>query len=72
MSFKLTIEKDTADEIKDYLDGIDWQLVVLDFDNYLRAKLKYENPSELEFKAYESMRNKLYELMQDRDLILHK
>lgn len=38
---------------------------VEDFDNYLRGKLKYEELTDEQYKLYEEVRNKLWELRNE-------
>jgi hypothetical protein len=44
---------------------------IQDFDDFLRGKLKYEELTEDENKAYREIREKLYELLNENDLKLH-
>ena len=59
---------DENEEFKYAQNGVQYAIVVEEMHQYLRAKLKYEDLSEDHYKIYESIRTKLYELMNDRGL----
>lgn len=69
---KVTFEFDSieeADEIRTALDGGRWVSVVWNLDQYLRNKVKH-CPDNEDFHAYEAVRDKLYSLLQERNLNL--
>jgi hypothetical protein len=46
--------------------AVDMSVVLHEFDQYLRGRLKYEeNISDLEYKAVEEARDKLWEMCRD-------
>lgn len=45
-----------------------WYSVLWDLDQYLRNKLKYEKLSKGENKAFEEIRNRLHELMEENKI----
>jgi len=57
-------------EFKEACEASSLKYAVQDFDNFLRAKLKYEELSEETYKAYDEIRSKLYEELNARDLNL--
>lgn len=48
--------------------GRDMAFIISDMDTYLRAKLKYEELSEEQYKIYQEVRDKLRELVNERDV----
>ncbi len=64
-------EPDDVSVHKRMIKSLDILLVLWDMDQYLRARLKYEdNISEDEYKAVDAAREKLYELMNERSVSL--
>jgi len=56
------------EEFKTAQNGANYSIALWDLDQYLRSKLKYEELSEEQHQAYQDIRGKLYELMQERDI----
>lgn len=56
------------EEFKLHLAGPELSFVLKDFDDYLRAKLKYEELTETQYSVYEEVRGKLNELVLERGL----
>lgn len=51
--------------------SLDVLLVLYDFDQHLRSELKYnENLSEEEYEKLDKLRDKLYEIMNERNVSL--
>lgn len=48
--------------------GPDMAIVLTDMDNYLRAKVKYEDLPEDQHKIYQEIREKLRDLMNEREV----
>ena len=56
------------EEFKLHLAGPELSFVLTDLDNYLRAKLKYEELTETQYSVYEEVREKLRSLITERGL----
>lgn len=53
------------------IKSLDVLLVLYDFDQHLRSELKYnENLSEEEYEKLDKLREKLYEIMNERNVSL--
>lgn len=53
------------------IKSLDVLLVLYDFDQHLRSELKYnENLSEQEYEKLDKLRDKLYEIMNERSVSL--
>ena len=53
------------------IKSLDVLLVLYDFDQHLRSELKYnENLSEEEYEKLDKLRDKLYEIMNERNVSL--
>jgi hypothetical protein len=63
-------EPDDMIEHKRCIKAIDVCLAIWDMDQYLRTKTKYESNdmTEEEYNAYESMRDKLREILEERSI----
>jgi hypothetical protein len=63
---------DDQDDFQDAVNGQKWKLMVWEFDQDLRSKIKYapDSISEDTYKAYEEIRQKLYDLMIEDGLKL--
>lgn len=48
--------------------GRDMAFIISDMDTYLRSKIKYEELSEEQYKLYQEVRDKLRELVNERDV----
>lgn len=46
------------------IKAVDWKYVLYDFDQWLRCEIKYNDVSN----DYQTIRNKLYEFLEDRNL----
>jgi hypothetical protein len=69
---KIILEFDSieeADEMRAALDGNNWKLLAWDLDQYLRGKVKY-CPDDEDPAAYQAIRDKLTELLEDYKLNL--
>lgn len=62
LAYMLPEEKE---EFELAMKGIDNFAVVENMDDYLRAKLKYQDLTETEAKIYQEIRDKLWELRRD-------
>ena len=56
------------EEFKLHLAGPELSFVLKDLDDYLRAKMKYEELTETQYGVYEEVRGKLSELVLERGL----
>lgn len=52
-------------------NGWKYKSVLCEFDNFLRAKLKYEDISDVEYEVYEKTRTHLWELINEEKLDLY-
>jgi hypothetical protein len=71
---KVTLEFDAveeAHEIRDALDGWKWKMAMWDLDQELRSTLKYQDDLSPELdQAYESLRKKIREILDNHNLHL--
>jgi hypothetical protein len=52
--------------------GWKFRSVLLEYDNYLRDKIKYdEQLTDEQYKIYEEVRTKLWEILNEDNLTLH-
>lgn len=61
---------DQVRELDDMRNGSAYKNIIIDFDNYLRDKLKYSELNDSEFKVYEETRSMLWNLLNDSNLEL--
>jgi hypothetical protein len=69
---KITLTFDSneeAEEARTALDASKWKIVAWDLDQYLRGKVKY-CPDNEDPEAYQAIRNKLRELLEEYNLNL--
>ena len=60
-----------AEDARTALDGYKWKLAMWDLDQHLRSELKYnEKLSEETDAAYEAVRDKIREILNDYNLNL--
>ena len=70
---KVTLEFDSveeADDIRNALDGYKWKLAIWDLDQNLRNEMKFNNLSNEKYKAFEEIREKIIEVLNDYQLHL--
>ena len=72
---KATLEFNIPEENEEFLmavHGSDWQHVVWQIDQYLRSKTKYapDDMPEEEYKAYETAREELHQIILNGGLSL--
>lgn len=69
---KATLKFDLPEERDEFTfatHGIDWYLLALDLDQWLRGELKYNVMlDERTGEAYEKVRDKIYELLGERGI----
>jgi hypothetical protein len=71
---KAILEFNLPDEQHEHLVAVQamkFKTAISDYDNYLRSQLKYSELSDDEYKAYKDAREKLYEFLQEENLLLH-
>jgi len=64
-------DEDTAEDAKTALDGWKWKHCVWQIDQELRNTLKYDEnlPTDV-YKAFESLRDKIREIVSDNNLTM--
>jgi len=64
-------DEDAAEDARVALDGWKWKHAMWELDQHLRNELKYNEklPSAVD-EAYESLRNKIREILSDNNLIM--
>jgi hypothetical protein len=70
---KVTLEFDSVEEAEDIsnaLDGYKWKLAIWDLDQNLRNEMKFNNLSNEKYKAFEEIREKIIEVLNDYQLHL--
>lgn len=74
MSYELLIKKDTEEEIKEFLDGYKWHLVIQELDEHLRKIVKYNdsNIPEDKIEAYEYVRELIYKIVESKNLQVYE
>lgn len=65
---KVTIEFDEEQDAILALQANNWYNVVFEFDQYLRGEIKYGNHTDEIYDHYESVRERLRELLDDYGL----
>lgn len=60
-----------SDEFNTARKAGSFHCILIDMDNYLRAKLKYEELDEKTADIYQEIRDKLTELVHARDITLY-
>jgi hypothetical protein len=58
---------DEQEEYDTHVHGIDYYCVLWDFDQWLRAKIKYEDQEQI---SVQEVRDKLYEFLNEKDVSL--
>lgn len=52
--------------------GWKYRSALSEYDNYLRSKIKYDDSlSDEQFKIYQDVRNKLWEILNEDQLTIH-
>lgn len=71
---KATLTFDLPEEAEEHLrsvQSLDWALTVMDMDNYLRGRIKYEELSDEVDEALEDVRKKLWEIQEEHGVSIH-
>ena len=55
--------------MNDALNGYKWKCICQELDNYLRTEMKYKNVDTMKV---EDVREKLYQLIDEENLLLHE
>jgi len=63
-------EGDTLVEFEAMYNGLDWKLVVEGLDTFLRSSIKHGDKSAPVEDALQQVRDQIYKLMEDRNLVL--
>ena len=65
----LKFNEDELEDARTALDGWKWKMVMWDLDQYLRAELKYNEKLSAETdRAYQAVRDKIWEILNDDNL----
>ena len=72
MKIIFTVEAESEYELRVYTQANDLSMVLFEYDQYLRTKLKYETLTEQEYDAYEKAREKLHELLNEHGINLDR
>jgi hypothetical protein len=65
----LKFKEDEFDDARTALDGWKWKHSMWDLDQWLRSEIKYnEKLSEERYDAYEAVRDKIREILNDDNL----
>jgi hypothetical protein len=65
----LKFKEDEFEDARTALDGWKWKMVMWDLDQYLRAELKYNEKLSAETdRAYQAVRDKIREILDDNNL----
>jgi hypothetical protein len=67
---EFTIPEDSQ-EHQDALKGADWKWVISDLFDYLRNQIKHADNSAEEYRTFERVRDRLAEILDERELRLH-
>ena len=67
---EFTLPEDTQ-EHQDALKGTDWKWAVDDLLDYLRNQIKHADNSAEEYRTFERVRDRLAEILDERELRLH-
>lgn len=59
------------DDFETATNGWKYRSVLIEFDNFLRSKLKYEELTENEDRVYDKIRTELWDLLKEHNLELH-
>ena len=60
-----------AEDARTAIDGWRWKHSMWDLDQHLRSEIKYnQNLSDETYKAYEVIRDKIREVLNDNNLVL--
>lgn len=68
LEYSLPEEKSEFDTAR---QGVDYMLALQDLDNWLRAKLKYEEISATEAVIFQKVRDQLHECCKDNDVSIY-
>lgn len=65
----LKFKEDELDDARTALDGWKWKSAMWELDQWLRGEIKYnEKLSEERYNAYEAVRDKIREILNDDNL----
>lgn len=70
---KVTIEfqlPEEQEELKDAQKGTEYNIVLFDIDQYLRNEIKHGNHLQVEYDIFQRVRDKLHELLNEREINL--
>ena len=72
LKFDLNGENNDRIEFQDAVNGTRWRLAMWELDQWLRSQTKYapDSMSDDTYKALDSCRDKLYEILRDDNLDL--
>lgn len=61
-----------GDEFQEAFNGSTYHGILIDFAQYLRDQMKYEELSDQEYEIYEKIKEKFYELLENENISLYK
>jgi len=70
--FRFVVEAFTIDELKHYVNGLDWYCLACDMEERMRSMLKYGEMGDEAHKAVEELRDLLHDQAAARGLSLYE
>lgn len=70
MKVIFTVEAESEYDLRVYTQASAMWGTIWDFDQYLRGEMKYGTLTDAEYNAYEKIREKLHELLNENDVKL--
>jgi len=68
LEFELPVDKY---DHEDALKGSEWRMAMCELAGYLRNQVKHEDHTLEEYRTFERVHQRLFEILQDRDLRLY-
>lgn len=70
MKVKFSVEAESEYELRVYTQATAMWNTLWEFDQYLRNELKHEDLTDAQYEAYDKIRDKLHEIINDNDVKL--
>ena len=68
---KITLEFESMEDAKPYINGLDYFSALWDFQQFLRAQLKHGELTEAKWTVYEEIQNHFFALLEENNVNLN-
>jgi hypothetical protein len=71
IKMKITLEFESMEDAKPYINGLDYFSALWDFQQFLRAQLKHGELTEAKWTVYEEIQQRFFSILEENNVNLN-